>query len=330
MVEAVRVAPGPKVREWARKNKFSDWMVARFLRLTDHPSQLLDGLLSKPPSYIRFNPLRAPDVDALKVRLEARGFSLRGTSLDPRVFQVDQAPISAGATLEHLLGKTIPQDLASASAPLALQAGSAETVVDMAAAPGVKTVHMAGDMENQGRLVAVDPDENRMRALRFNLERCGVQNVLLRQEEGQSLPGEAWADKILLDAPCTGEGTIPKDRSRRRGKLEEITNRSNLQEELLDRADRILRPGGTLVYATCTLAPEENEVQVQRLMNMGYRLETLPFNRCGGKRLMPGITEWPGFELDQELKQCARFVPGIHPTLGFFVAKLRKPDGGDP
>ncbi len=329
MVEPLRLPPGPRVREWARKNKFSDWMVARFLRLTDHPSKLLDGLLTQPPSYIRFNPIRAPDAQALKVRLEARGFNLRRADLDPLVYRVDHAPISAGATMEHLLGMTIPQDLASASAPLALGAGSAETVADLAAAPGVKTIHIAGDMENQGRLVAVDPDPTRMQALRFNLERCGVQNTVLRMEGAEELPGNAWADKILLDAPCTGEGTIPKDRSRRRGRIEEISDRSELQEELLDRAHEVLRPGGTLVYATCTLAPEENEVQVQRLLAKGYKIERLPFDKCGGKPLMPGVVEWGDFELDQELRHCARFVPGTHPTLGFFVAKLRKPDGGD-
>lgn len=325
-IDAARIPAGPKIREWARKHKFSDWMVARMVRLTDRPSQLLEGLLTPPPQYIRFNPIRAPDAAALRVRLEARGFDLHATKLDPMVHRVHHAPLSSGATLEHLRGMTTRQDLASAAAPLALDAGSAETVVDMAAAPGIKTIHLAGDMENQGRLVAVEPDDVRMRALRFNLERCGVQNALLRLQGAEDLPGEQWADKVLLDAPCTGEGTIPKDKSRRKGRIEEITDRAALQSMLLDRADHVLRPGGSLVYATCTMSPEENEVQVQRLLDRGYKMETLPFDSCEGVQLAPGVTDWPGFELSQELRACRRFVPGIHPTLGFFVAKLRKGD----
>ena len=325
-IEAARIPAGPKVREWARKHKFDEWMVARFVRLMDHPTRLLEGLTTLPPKYIRVNPLRA-EVREVRTRLDARGFKLGNTDLDPHIFRIRHAPISPGATHEHLLGMTTPQDLASAAAPIALSAGSAETVVDMAAAPGIKTLHMAGDMDGDGRLVAVEPDPDRMRALRFNLERCGVTNTMLLKTAGQLVPGTEWADKVLLDAPCTGEGTIPKDKTRRRGRLEEITDRAQLQSDLLDAADRVLRPGGTLVYATCTLAPEENEAQVQRLMDRGYALEELPFSRCEGIPLMPGVTEWPGLTLSDELRKAKRFVPGIHPTLGFFVAKLRKEAG---
>lgn len=322
-IEAARIPAGPKVREWSRKHGFDEWMVARFVRLLPEPQRLLEGLTTPPPKYIRVNPLRA-DLDEVRKRLDARGFKLGRTDLDPQVLRVRHAPISPGATQEHLLGMTTPQDLASAAAPIALAAGSAETVVDMAAAPGIKTLHLAGDMEDDGRLVAVEPDPDRMRALRFNLERCGISDTALLQCPGQDVPGEAWADKVLLDAPCTGEGTLPKDRKRRRGRIEEITDRASLQCDLLDAADRILRPGGTLVYATCTLAPEENEAQVQRLLDRGYVLQDLPFDSCGGAALMPGVTQWPGLELSDALRKAKRFVPGIHPTLGFFVAKLRK------
>ncbi|HLF15976.1 MAG TPA: RsmB/NOP family class I SAM-dependent RNA methyltransferase, partial [Candidatus Thermoplasmatota archaeon] len=193
-----------------------------------------------------------------------------------------------------------------------------------AAAPGVKTLHIAGDLAGRGAVIAVEPDEARMRALRFNLERGGATTALLLAERGQDLPGEGWADRVLLDAPCTGEGTLPKDPNRRKGEPEEIATLAALQRELLAAADRVLRPGGTLVYATCTFAPEENEAQVQTLLERGYRIEELPFSRCGGAPLAPGVTEWPGLQLSPEVRKARRFFPGIHPTLGFFVAKLRK------
>lgn len=317
---------GPRTREWARRNGFDAWRVARLARLVPEQSgRFLNALLETPPDYLRINPLRADDDEICK-RLEARDFKVAPTGLDPHILRVRDAPISIGATQEHLLGYTTPQDLASAAAPIALEARPGDVVLDLAAAPGIKTLHMAGDMDNQGALVAVEPDPDRMRALRFNLERCGVSNTVMRLHGGQETPGEAWADKVLLDAPCTGEGTLPKDRKRRRGSPEETPRLAALQTELLDAADRCLRPGGTLVYATCTFAPEENEAQVQHLLDRGYRLQPLPFDACAGAPLVPALTAWGETTFDPDMDQAKRFLPGLHPTLGFFVAKLEKPE----
>jgi NOL1/NOP2/sun family putative RNA methylase len=325
-VRVARFAAGPRLREWSRRYGFSDWMVARFARLSDEPQRFLDGLIKTPPRYLRANPLRA-SVDEVQKRLEGRAFELARNDLDPNVLRIDHAPISPGATMEHMLGMTTMQDLASASAPLALAARPGEVVADLAAAPGVKAIHVAGDLGTRGAIVAVEPDAQRIKALRFNLERCGVASVVIRAQRAQDVPGTAWADRVLLDAPCTGEGTLPKDKNRRYAREEEIPRLAAVQSELLDAADRILKPGGTLVYATCTFAPEENEVQIQRLVARGYRMEDLPFRTCGGEPLAPAMTEWPGYELDPSLAKARRFLPGIHPTLGFFVARLRKGRG---
>lgn len=341
MTEAARIAAGPRIREWARRNRTDDWMAARWVALARHyeeagvavaqergfASRFLEGLMHAPPAYVRANPLRIEAREVQK-RLEARGFKLAPSDLDPNVLRVREAPISVGATQEHLLGMTTPQDVASASAALALGARPGETVADLAAAPGVKTLHLAGDMDDDGLLVAAEPDADRLRALRFNLERGGVSCAVWHHRPAQELPGEAWADRVLLDAPCTGEGTLPKDRKRRRGRVEEVARLSDLQWELLEAADRVLRPGGVLVYATCTFAPEENEAQVQSLLDSGYTMEPLPFGTCGGVPLLPGVTEWPGLELSGEMRSARRFLPGVHPSLGFFVARLRKPEGG--
>lgn len=342
MAEPARVAAGPRIREWARRNRTDDWMAARWVALARHyedaglevaqergfASRFLEGLMHAPPAYVRVNPLRITPRE-LQKRLDARGFRLAASDLDPNVLRVRDAPISVGATQEHLLGMTTPQDVSSASAALALGARPGETVADLAAAPGVKTLHVAGDMRDDGLLVAAEPDEARLRALRFNLERGGVSCAAWHHSTAQDLPGEAWADRVLLDAPCTGEGTLPKDRKRRRGRLDEIARLSDLQQELLEAADRVLRPGGVLVYATCTFAPEENEAQVQMMLDAGYTMEALPFDRCGGVPLLPGVTAWPGLELSEEVSLARRFLPGVHPSLGFFVARLRKPEDAD-
>jgi len=322
-IPMARFAAGPRIREWARANGVSEWLAARLAKLTDQPSAFLDGLLRRPPQYVRVNRLRGDPADVQR-RLEARGFRMTHSDLDPKVLRIREAPISPGATLEHMLGMTIGQDLASASAPLALDARPGDVVADLAAAPGVKTVHVAGDLGARGAIVAVEPEAARMRALRFNLERCGVTSAVLRAHGAEALPGEAWADKVLLDAPCTGEGTMPKDRNRRFAREQEMASLCALQSRLLDAADRVLKPGGTLVYATCTFGPEEDEAQAQRLIERGYKVEALPFDRVANVPLAPGLTEWPNLTLDASLAKARRFYPGIHPTLGFFVVKLRK------
>ncbi len=185
--------------------------------------------------------------------------------------------------------------------------------------------------QEKGAVIAVEPDAARMRALRFNLERGGVAAAVLRKERAQDLPGHEWADKVLLDAPCTGEGTMPKDRNRRRGDPDEIKRLAKEQREMLAAADRILKPGGTLVYATCTFAPEENEAQVMQMLRRGYKILDPGFDRVSNIKLATGVTEWPGYEFSDEMRKARRFLPGIHPTLGFFVAKMQKPghtDGG--
>lgn len=336
-IPVARLPTGPKIREWARKHRFADWRVARLAKLAELAAEgplgrqggvtgkFLDGVQKKAPAYVRANTLRM-DPDELQKRLIARGFDLEPTQMDPTMFRVHHAPTPLGATHEHMQGFSVPMDLASAAGPLALAPGNAEVVADLAAAPGMKTLHLSAQMENQGSIVAVEPHEQRMRSLRFNLERCGAQNVVLRQELAQDTPGEAWADRVLLDAPCTGEGTMPKDRKRRRGNIEEIRDLCSLQSEIIEAADRVLRPGGTMIYATCTFAPEENEAQAQRLLDKGYKVEPVGIDACEGVPLAHGVTEWPGLELDDSLKHARRFMPGLHPTLGFFLVKLRKGD----
>ena len=93
-----RFAAGPKVREWARKHGFSDWLVARLIQLTDEPNRLLEGLLHRPPRYVRANPLRMR-AEELAMRLESKGFQLSRNDLDPNIFRLRHAPLSAGATV---------------------------------------------------------------------------------------------------------------------------------------------------------------------------------------------------------------------------------------
>jgi 16S rRNA C967 or C1407 C5-methylase (RsmB/RsmF family) len=169
---------------------------------------------------------------------------------------------------------------------------------------------------------ANEPSLARIAPLRSNCERLGAVNVAITRYDGRRFPDHLF-DRVLVDAPCSSEGRARRDPdllsrcSRKRSQEIQV-----LQTGLLRRAVSIARPGGVIVYSTCTYAPEENELVVQRVLGEGKaRLEqfSLP-----GLKGCPGITEWEGVKLDEDLKRCARYYPHLNDTGGFFVARLIK------
>src|SRR4030042_921087 len=139
------------------------------------------------------------------------------------------------------------------------------TVLDACAAPGSKATQLAALMQNRGTIIANDLSYERIRALRFNLEKTGALNTIITNHDLRFLPQDFPAnfDAILLDAPCSSEGMIRKNPAiLSRWSESEIMSRAGLQKRLLLKAWELLSPGGTLVYSTCTFAPEENEGEV--------------------------------------------------------------------
>ncbi|MDK2983217.1 MAG: methyltransferase, partial [Thermococcaceae archaeon] len=183
-----------------------------------------------------------------------------------------------------------------------------DLIVDMAAAPGGKTSHIAQLLENRGEIIAIDKSRNRLAKMEKELKRLGVKNVKLVQMDSRNLPDLGIkADKILLDAPCTALGVRPKLWETRTPKDIEATAR--YQRHFINAAIKSLRKGGILVYSTCTLSYEENEGNVQYMLKKGLKLE--------GQKIFIGS---PGLGI----KEVQRFYPHKHLTQGFFIAKLRK------
>ena len=212
----------------------------------------------------------------------------------------------------------------SAMAPAAiLDPQPGEWILDLAAAPGGKTTHLAALMNNQGVLAANDPHPQRAAALQQNLERCGIKNTIVTQTEPSHLANQLGAifDRVLVDAPCSGEGMFRAHPAEINRWSEHFVERcSQLQNDILWHAARLVRPGGILVYSTCTFSPDENEGRIEQLLSArkDLRIEPIPVQQG----FSPGRPDWA--DARSEISGTARIWPHRAPGEGHFLARLVK------
>ncbi len=200
------------------------------------------------------------------------------------------------------------QSLPSMVTARVLEPSEEELIIDMTAAPGGKTSHIAQLMQNRGEIMAIDKSRNRLKKMEKELKRLGVKNVKLIHMDSRKLPELGIeADRILLDAPCTALGIRPKLWEMRTPK--DIFSTARYQKHFINAAIKSLRKGGVLVYSTCTLSYEENEANVKYMLDKGLKLEE--------QKLFIGSH---GIDMGK----VQRFYPNRHLTQGFFIAKLRK------
>ncbi len=302
----------------ASRYGYDKWLVGRFLKYVPDIKEFLAKMEMPPTQYIRVNTLKTSRVE-LESRLESKGFILKHTVL-PEVLAVEKAPISAGASTEYLLGHYYVQDLSSCMAVEALDVEENHVMLDVAAAPGGKTTFIAQRMKNTGSIIALEPSERRARSMSFNLARCGVYNTCVFKMDGIHAEKLGMKfDRVLLDAPCSCEGVIAKDVARKTShRPQDVDYCSSRQEKLVDVAARMVRPGGILVYSTCSFAPEENEMVVDRLLRGFPNISVEPFEHGSA-----GLTSFGDIKFDNQLGNARRLYPHIHDTTGFFIAKLR-------
>lgn len=302
---------------------YTNFAVKRYFELIgEQPAYSLMKANDKPlPRTIRSNTLLTTP-SLLKKSLESKGFKLVKSNLGEYVFFVKKEPFSIGATHEFLMGHYYVQDLASMCPPIEADPKGNELVFDACAAPGGKTTHISQLMNNKGSVVAADIDRHRIKALRTNVQRCNCRNTLLVRIDSNYFSDLRIKPQIvLLDPPCSGEGVVRKDPSvKKRITKNHIKRYVKFQKDLIDNICPHLDSGTTLIYSTCTIAPEENEFQVDYMMqNHGMRPEKLKLTWYS-----PGMTHAFGKELSDEMKKCGRLWPHVQNTTGFFVAKLKK------
>lgn len=278
------------------------------------------GALQHPaPVHIRLNTLKAEET-WIREGLTAGGLELLPTPI-PTCYELRGCE-HPGYLPAHLQGFFHSQDLTSSLPARLLQPAPGEMILDLCAAPGSKTTHLAQLMENRGLIVANELHNQRLKSLVANLERLGVTNAAVTRYAGQDFPTRLTFDRILVDAPCSGEGTLRAPQAGRYTTTPDLHGRlANVQRRLLARALKLLRPGGTLIYSTCTYAPEENEEVLDAILQEGNAevVETacpLPHR--------PGVTSWQGKTYSPEVSKCLRFYPSEVDTTGFFIAQLRR------
>ncbi len=270
---------------------------------------------TRPRQAIRINRTRAKQHNLLE-RLATAGVETEKIPFLENGYRIKSSKTSAGATAEYLLGFYSIQE-AAAQIPATLFSGiKSKLVWDACAAPGGKTVQLSDLMENSGVIIATDINKRRLFALSNHLERCHVANVAVYLSDAREFDSDRIFDRILLDVPCSGNFASDKAWFSRRT-MNDVERNAKLQKAILARAVSCLAEDGEIVYSTCSLEPEENELNMDwAIKNLSVTIQGID---CIGE---PGITNVFGQHLDKSIAKCKRIWPAE--TQGFFVCKLRR------
>jgi NOL1/NOP2/sun family putative RNA methylase len=313
-----------KAKTIAKEHGYQPYMIERYLALWGEQEtlQFLEACERPIRTSIRMNTLRANQEAALS-RIKSKGIVLEKIPWLSTGYYGDFSSTSPGALLEHMLGFYYVQGVPSMTTVEILDPQPGETVFDLAAAPGGKTTHIAQKMQNTGVVVAIEQDRLRLSSLESNLLRCGVTNAMVFRGDAKKIQAlNIEPDRILLDAPCSGEGLIPLDPTRKTSKtMADVHYCATREDELLDAAITALAPGGTIVYSTCAIAPEENEYIIDNILKRHEEMRIVSIPLDFGS---PGYTDPFGVHLDKSLKLARRFLPHHHGTEGFFICKMIK------
>jgi len=279
------------------------------------------------PVVIRTNTIRTHRRDLAQALIN-RGVTLEPVGKWSKVgLQIFESAVPLGATPEYLAGHYILQAASSFLPVMALAPQEHERVLDMAAAPGGKTTHMAALMKNTGCIFANDSNKARAKGLIGNIHRLGVKNTIICNYDAREFPKVIGGfDRVLLDAPCSGTGVIAKDPSVKTNKSEkDFIMLPHLQKQLLlaaiDSVDHTSKTGGYIVYSTCSVTVEENEQVVQYALSKRPNVKLVETGLVFG---VEGKTAYRGKIFDKSMSMTRRYYPHTYNVDGFFVSKLKK------
>lgn len=268
---------------------------------------------------LRVNPLKVGRDDFLKIS----PFALEEVPWCATGFRYTE-PARPGKHPYHAAGMYYLQEPSAMSAAEALGAQPGERILDLCAAPGGKSTQLAAFLRGQGMLIANEIHPVRAKALSENLERCGVTNAVVTNETPERLQERfpLFFDRILVDAPCSGEGMFRKlPEAIDDWSPDKVTECHLMQGDILEAAAAMLAPGGTLVYSTCTFAPLENEQSLVNFLGRHPEFEIVPLPHAAC--FSPGQPDWASPSVTQ-LAETARLWPHRLQGEGHYLAKLQK------
>ncbi|QCJ48341.1 RsmB/NOP family class I SAM-dependent RNA methyltransferase [Haloprofundus sp. MHR1] len=321
----------------------------RYAPLVDDEEAFFDACERPLPSVVRVNTIKTTPARAREA-LDEEGVGYEPAGWHDEILKLDGR--SPGTTWPYFHGWLHGQEEVSALPALAVDPEPGEFVWDACAAPGSKTTQLAALMDDTGLLVGNDNNLGRLSALRHNAERLGVTNLAVTNQDARNFslkpfgsgqfggygydgddgdsdddsddaPDDAAReafDRALVDAPCSCEGTVRKNPDvLDQWTMDHVHSVAGIQKGILRRAIQATKPGGTVVYSTCTFAPEENEAVLShaleeeacRMVEFDSPLETVP-----------GVTEWEDEEYHPDVTKAHRVYPHHNDTGGFFCAKL--------
>jgi tRNA (cytosine49-C5)-methyltransferase len=306
----------------AQEIKFKEKFIERYSQLTDW-NEFKRYNLSFLRRSIRMNTLKGT-IKEIKSSIEAKGWVLEQIPWCKEGFWISHSDRKdVGNLLEHHVGKIYVQEAASMIPPLVLNPQPEDIVLDMAASPGSKTTQMGIMKKNKGLIVANDYKGTRLQSLGINVQRSGLTNVILTLMDGRRFHKFEF-DKILLDAPCSGTGTIRKSlKTITIWNPGMITKIAKMQKELIMNAFNNLKVGGEIVYSTCSVEPEENEGVIDYLLHQFCNAQVLEIN-LPGLKTSPAVLEFGRFKYNSEIKKALRIWPQDNDTEGFFICKIKK------
>ncbi len=294
--------------------------------------EFINTILKPQKKSFRINSIKVNDKNKLIEELLKRQYKLLSVPWCNNAYFVEYDEnnrTDIGNLFEHFLGKIYVQEATSLTPPLLLEIpdkiDDTFKVLDMAASPGSKTTQIGDLMKNKGIIVANEVDYSRLGALKINLERSGLTNIIITNNDARFIQGEQIYDRILLDAPCSGSGVIRKSpKTLKTYNPNRLKQMQNLQLKLLKKAFELLKNNCIMTYSTCSLDPEENEICIAKFLethpNAKLLSATLPNLKTKTK-----ITEFEGFKIPKDITEnTLRIWPHENDTNGFFVAKIIK------
>ncbi|WP_024791254.1 RsmB/NOP family class I SAM-dependent RNA methyltransferase [Lebetimonas sp. JS032] len=280
--------------------------------------EILKGLKEKKEFSFRINRHKA-DLDVID-ELKKEGFSPKKVEWNEYVFTL---PIEERKKIikssSYTQNKIYIQNLSSIIAALSLNVNEEDWVLDLAAAPGGKSLIFS---EMAKKVSAVEPDKKRFFRMKRNFKEHGAKNIQTYNKDGRFVykaTGEMF-DKVFLDAPCSSEAHI--DGEVTWWNLKRVKRFSKLQKELIISAFNCLKSGGEMIYATCTFSPEENEENIDFLLNKFPNAEVLEVD-LPIENIQEGITKWEDKTFSNEVKKSVRILPKDAYS-GFFFCKIKK------